>query len=65
MYGIGILELIILLAIGFLVIVLPVALIVAAIMLLRRQNSSPSSAELMRENQRLREEIARLENRSE
>ncbi|MHB8973256.1 MAG: hypothetical protein ACYC3X_16705 [Pirellulaceae bacterium] len=61
MFGIGPIELLIVLVMGALLLTVPVAIIVLLVVLVRKPNSSqesPSYAQLLEENQRLRAELA-------
>jgi hypothetical protein len=61
MFGIGPAELLVLLVLGFLVFGFPIAIVILLVVLLRNRNAdstSPSYAQLLEENQRLRNELA-------
>lgn len=62
MVGFGVMELLILAAVGFFILGIPIVLIVLLVLLLRNQNPSDGQAELSQlreENRRLRDELSR------
>lgn len=62
MVGFGVMELLVLAAVGFFILGIPTVLIVLLVVILRNKNPSDSQAELSRlraENQRLRDELLR------
>ncbi|TWU10337.1 hypothetical protein Pla52o_57110 [Novipirellula galeiformis] len=69
MFGIGPMELLIVLIVGVLTIGIPICIVVLLVLLLRKQNNasgdSPQISQLQQENQRLRDELATLKRTSE
>lgn len=61
MAGVGVQELVIVLIVGAFFVAVPIAILVLLVLLLRRQGqAAPTDSELVRENKRLRAEIASL-----
>ena len=69
MFGIGPMELLIVLIVGVLTIGIPIGIVVLLVLLLRKQNNSNGGstriAQLQQENQSLRDELATLKRTSE
>jgi hypothetical protein len=64
MFGVGPMEIVVVLVIGAILFGIPLALAVLVILLLRKNMAGPSYQQLLEENERLRQEIAALKERT-